>query len=65
MLPEKLGRRLRARSDVEFFVDMAEVRSDRAKTYSEALADFLIEIALGKKGQNLLLPRGEHLHFVS
>ena len=52
---EKFHDGLRARLDVEFFVDRVEMRADGAVRNTELVGDFLDQISLGKSLQDLLL----------
>ncbi len=55
---------LRARVNVEFAVDVAEVPADGFQANAEGVGDFLAEIAFGQLLQDLALAVGEVLNFV-
>src|SRR5690242_19510885 len=48
-------------TDVEFFVDMFAVSADGFGGDAEDFADFLVEIALGEQGEDLIFPFAEAL----
>src|SRR4029077_3416310 len=52
-----LGDRLRARADMELFVDAADIRADGWQADCEGIGDFFIEITAGKQIQNFAFAR--------
>src|SRR5882724_10125310 len=52
-----LGNCLRARADVELFVDAADIRADRRQADCEGISDFFVEITAGKQIQNFAFAR--------